>query len=195
MSYAERHRSASPKQARTVSHLIPSLGLDGETKTSTDLHSRSRARSTSPHRDVQVPSSGSFTSQKWQNRPLESSQRMPPPPPKFFSSRQGGNVTFHLNSTDCSRSDSNGDWRQRPRAESLDLRTTHRPDEDTSISFLGEIPEEPTEVVPSTPQRRRRSASCSILTPSRNPGSEPTFDPILEEPVGHALQEILEGDT
>jgi hypothetical protein len=32
------------------------------------------------------------------------------------------------------------------------------------------------------------------LSPSRNAGIGPTFDPILEEPVGQELQQILDGD-
>ena len=41
------------------------------------------------------------------------------------------------------------------------------------------------------PSRRRRSASCHVLSSSKaNPG----FHTIQEEPVGEELQRILEGD-
>jgi hypothetical protein len=127
---------------------------------------------------------------------MDSPRKMPPPPPKFLSSKQRVNVTFDLNPVDDLRGTNNGDWRQRPRAESLDIRFSqpHQPDHDSTLSFLDEHSEESAVAVPPTQHRRRRSASCSILSPPRSTESGLTFDPILEEPVGHELQQILEGD-
>ena len=196
IGFADRNRSTSPMQHRSKSHRIPSLSLSSDMKTSIELHSRVRPRSTSPHRDVQLATSDSFRPQKWQPEPLDSPRRMPPPPPKFLSSKYNVSVTFDVDPVDDLRGTNNGDWRQRPRAESLDIRFSqpHRPDNDTALSFLDERSEESEVAAPPTQHRRRRSASCSILSPQRNVESGPTFDPILEEPVGHELQQILEGD-
>eukprot|EP00429_Kryptoperidinium_foliaceum_P004898 CAMPEP_0176017294 /NCGR_PEP_ID=MMETSP0120_2-20121206/8291_1 /TAXON_ID=160619 /ORGANISM="Kryptoperidinium foliaceum, Strain CCMP 1326" /LENGTH=104 /DNA_ID=CAMNT_0017350315 /DNA_START=727 /DNA_END=1038 /DNA_ORIENTATION=+ len=104
---------------------------------------------------------------------------MPPPPPKLsLSSRpekQGLNVTFDLNAAAQLRSLAIGNLRQRPRAESLDIRYRGR-EEIKERDECPEIPEEQEYV-----HRRRRSASCSVLSSSRDIEG-PSIDPILEEP-------------
>lgn len=132
--------------------------------------------------------------------------KMPPPPPKFsFVNRvekQGVNVTFHLDPVGeiaCRTKD--GDIKHRPRADSLDIRRSSRDTEwyvkkahSDPSSFS---PEESGDEVEEQPVvvRRRRSASCSVPSSSVQSSSVSTFDPILEEPVGHELQRILEGDS
>jgi len=186
---SERNRSSSPgpKSARGTSrHLIPTLNLSTDGKT--DVNNRHRSPSTSPHRDAyQVSTKASQVPMK-----------MPPPPPKFsFSNHFPG-------SEGICRSRSNPDeenrftpievqLRQRPRAESLDLRRTVQNLDDTS-SFHGRAIADKTEESEEQPaaHRRRRSVSCSVPLSSQAVGA--TFDPILEEPVVNELQEILEGE-
>lgn len=121
---------------------------------------------------------------------------MPPPPPKILSSKHTVNVTLDVNPADDDRAGGSSDWRQRPRAESLDVRYGQKclVEDGVSAPFLVETPGDTEVVPPAAQQRRRRSASCSVLPPSRTTGSGPTFDPILEESVGQELQRILEGD-
>lgn len=193
-SFGERNRSTSPKPMNSRDrHLIPSLNLNGDMTIGAERHSRPRARSTSPHRDVQ--STQSLFMQKHGVAP-NASRAMHPPPPKFKILRQKVAVTFDLDTIEDNRGGHDNDWRQRPRAESLDIRySQHKQSEhDRSQTSLGERPEDSELPSATIPHRRQRSASCSVLSPSRESGSGPKFDPILEEPVGEELQQVFESD-
>jgi len=189
----DRNRSTSPKPNRSSTHLIPSLNLSEDGKLVSSLLSLRRPRSTSPHHKVELQHSRTFPHEhSWSNQPGESPLKMPPPPPKLsLSSRpekQGLNVTFDLNAAAQLRSLAIGNLRQRPRAESLDIRYRGR-EEIKERDECPEIPEEQEYV-----HRRRRSASCSVLSSSRDIEG-PSIDPILEEPTSHELKDILEGES
>jgi hypothetical protein len=91
----------------------------------------------------------------------------------------------------------------RSRAQSLDIRRSPamtqgvgwRNDQSPETNDFGEEKLSASEELQTEPrvQGRRRSASCSVLSPSSS--SQTICDTILEEPVGEELQRILEGDS
>ena len=80
----------------------------------------------------------------------------------------------------------------RPRAESLEIRQTLSAEEKMFPGYSplnNEVKDSEEFQVP--PSRRRRSASCHVLSSNK---ADPGFHTIQEEPVGEELQRILEGD-
>lgn len=185
----DRNRSISPNIGRT-SHLIPSLNLSTDEKNGVTNQLRHRSRSTSPHRGDMG----------------ESPLKMPPPPPKFAfankAEKPGMTVSFHLDPVrEIPDRAHEGDIKYRPRSESLEI---HRSSRDSDW-YLAKSSSDPgafstrnhgdeTKELEDQPivRGRRRSASYSVPSSS---SLGPTFDPILEEPVGQELQRILEGDS
>jgi hypothetical protein len=81
----------------------------------------------------------------------------------------------------------------RQRSESLEIRQSHS-DEDPARLYPTEPLQESKEFdVPEVP-RRRRSASCHVLSSGKK-SSGGGFQTIYEEPVGEDLQRILEGQN
>lgn len=107
-------------------------------------------------------------------------------------------VSFHLDPVrEIPDRAHDGDIKHRPRSESLEIRRSDwylakSSSDPGSFSTRNEVDE--TKELEDQPivRRRRRSASYSVSSSS---SVGPTFDPILEEPVGQELQRILEGDS
>lgn len=208
----DRSRSTSPKRGTSV-HLIPSLKLSSDQITF-QQHSTQHVRSRSH-------SLGSTSTNLTNNGIQRIPRKMPPPPPRFSSSSQEEKVNSNgeflserssfqkamycaLNTTPSDnfalpadkkmveKSLNYSDNYFRPRAESLEIRQTLSA-EDKIFPGYSPVNNEvkDSDEFPVPPSRRRRSASCHVLSSSK---SDPGFHTIQEEPVGEELQRILEGD-
>lgn len=166
----DRSRSASPKGTTSRKHTLPSLKQSSNQAPSLQkLSVRPRSVSFSA-----VARESSFS--KESSIPLKT---MPPPPPRFFVS----------NREEC---------KERSRADELQdaMHCALKVERSPEISALDERSPEADELsrefpMPQPRMRRRRSASCHVLS-SSNPSS--VFDTIQEEPVGEELQNIVDGD-
>lgn len=203
----DRSRSTSPKSSKARKHLIPLKKLSSDQMSSPSRHSLHQLRARP--RSVSMPAEENDLSKSL----LMSSPRMMPPPPPRFSSRrrEGGelhstvadsvNRALNVPSSDETISSTKEAMLRnalnssgsnfRPRSESLD--TSHAHPEQQSMGDTEELAEAPKSVEFQLPQppRRRRSASCHVLT------SKISSDGLLaihEEPVGEELQHIFEGE-
>eukprot|EP00980_Cylindrotheca_fusiformis_P010703 scaffold2400_cov187-Cylindrotheca_fusiformis.AAC.8 len=204
-----KSRSTSPKSRSNSKHLIPSLKLSADQSPSSQMqplqHLRARPRSISMPAQELPPS-------ETISKAFSSPQMMPPPPPRFTVTRAAGKLNSSISATldeavnralNVPRSDepisstnrgtpsnaiASGNL-FRPRSESFDI--SHAPVELSTEQ--DEFAESGTdnEFKAAPPARRRRSASCHILSSS---SQSEEFHAIREAPVGDELQAILEGE-